>query len=38
MKPGRDPRDDLAKPLLKQDVLKWKIYKLGWNYKEQYAM
>lgn len=22
MKPGRDPRDDLAKPLLKQDVLK----------------
>lgn len=29
MKPGRDPRDDLAKPLLKQDVLKIEDLKVG---------
>ena len=29
MKPGRDPRDELAKPLLKQDVLKMEDLKLG---------
>jgi protein Tex len=29
MKPGRDPRDDLAKPLLKQDVLKMEDLKVG---------
>ena len=29
IKPGRDPRDDLAKPLLKQDVLKIEDLKVG---------
>ena len=35
MKPSRDPRDAFPQPLLKTDVLKWKIYKLGWNCKVQ---
>ncbi|MFE0506501.1 Tex family protein [Peribacillus butanolivorans] len=29
MKPGRDPRDELSKPLLKQDVLKMEDLKTG---------
>ena len=29
MKPGRDPRDELAKPLLKQDVLKMEDLQTG---------
>ena len=29
MKPGRDPRDELAKPLLKQDVLKMEDLSAG---------
>ncbi|MFJ7685536.1 Tex family protein [Peribacillus butanolivorans] len=29
MKPGRDPRDELSKPLLKQDVLKMEDLKAG---------
>ncbi len=29
VKPGRDPRDDLAKPLLKQDVLKMEDLSVG---------
>lgn len=29
IKPGRDPRDDLAKPLLKQDVLKMEDLQVG---------
>lgn len=38
VQPGRDPRDDLPKPLLKKIFCNWRIYRKVFNLKEPYAM